>query len=86
MSTSLTWINRAETTQAKLQLLLQEIRMSVDRRLKQGRAMGENAARTIPSTRKSSQRARAEELSLEQRVEIAQRIEAKESRGKPPSI
>jgi hypothetical protein len=60
--------------------------MSSNRRLKQGRAKDKKAARTIRSTGKRGKRARAEELSPEQRVELAQQIEAKESRGKPPSI
>jgi hypothetical protein len=60
--------------------------MSNNRRLKQGRAKDQKATRTLRSTNKRSKRARAEELSPEQRVELAQQIEAKESRGKPPSI
>jgi hypothetical protein len=60
--------------------------MSSNRGLKQSRAKDETAARTIRSTRKRSKRGRAEELSPEQRVELAQQIEAKEFRGKPPSI
>lgn len=60
--------------------------MSSNRRLKQGRAKDETAARTIRSTGKRSKMRRAEELSPEQRAELAQRIEAKEFRGKPPSI
>jgi hypothetical protein len=46
-----------------MELLLQEIRMSSNRRLKQGRAKDEKAARTIRSTGKRGKRARAEELS-----------------------
>jgi hypothetical protein len=64
----------------------QEIRMSNNRRLKQGRAKDQKATRTLRSTSKRSKRARAEELSPEQRVELAQQIEAKELRGKPLSI
>jgi hypothetical protein len=60
--------------------------MSSNRQLKQGRAKDETAARTIRSTGKRSKRERAEELSPERRVELARRIEAKEFRGKPPSI
>ena len=44
------------------------------------------ATRTLRSTSKRTKRPRAEELSPEQRVELAQQIEAKEFRGKPPSI
>jgi hypothetical protein len=60
--------------------------MSNNRRLKQSRAKDETATRTIRSTRKRSKRGRAEELSPEQRVELAQRIEAKEFRGELRSI
>jgi hypothetical protein len=60
--------------------------MSSNRRLKQARAKDETTARTIRSTGKRSKRGRAEELSPEQRVELAQQIEAKEFLGKPPSI
>jgi hypothetical protein len=66
--------------------LIQEIRMSSNRRLKQGRAKDEKATRTLRSTIKRARRAPTEELSPEQRVELARRIEAKEFRGKPPSI
>jgi hypothetical protein len=41
---------------------------------------------TPRSTNKRTKRAQTEELSPEQRVELAQQIEAKESRGKPPLI
>jgi hypothetical protein len=58
--------------------------MSSNRRLKQGRAKDQKATRV--SNNKRSKKARAEELSPEQRVELAQQIEARESRGKPPSI
>jgi hypothetical protein len=52
-----------------LQLLLQEIRMSSNRRLKQSRTRDdEKGARTARSTGKRSKRAQAEELSPEQRV------------------
>lgn len=60
--------------------------MSSNSRLKQGRTKDEKAAPTIRSTSKRTKRGRAEELSPEQRVELAQQIEAKEFRGKPPSI
>ena len=59
--------------------------MSSNRRLKQGRGKDQKATRTLRST-KRTRKARTEELSPEQRVELAQQIEAKESRGKPPSI
>jgi hypothetical protein len=60
--------------------------MSRNRRANQVRAKDEKAARTVRSTRKRGKRVRPEELSPEQRVELAQQIEAKEFRGKPPSI
>jgi hypothetical protein len=60
--------------------------MSSNSRLKQGRAKDQETTRTLSSTNKRRKRARTEELSPEQRVELAQQIEAKESRGKPPSI
>ena len=60
--------------------------MSSNHQLKQDRPKDEQATRTLRSTNKKSKKARTEELSPEQRVEIAQQIEAKESRGKPPSI
>jgi hypothetical protein len=60
--------------------------MTSNRRLKQGRAIGENAKRALRSTGTMRKRARAEELGPEQRVELARRIEAKQFRGKPPSI
>jgi len=60
--------------------------MSSNPRLKQGRSKDEKPTQTPRSTGKRSKRARAEELSPAQRVELAQQIEAKEWRGKPPSI
>jgi hypothetical protein len=60
--------------------------MSSNRRLKQGRAKDQKAPRALRSSSKRGKNARAEELSPQQRVELAQQIEAKESRGKPPSI
>jgi hypothetical protein len=60
--------------------------MSGNRHVKQGRAKDEKATRTLRSTGKRTRRARTEELSPEQRVEIAQQIEAQKFRGKPPSI
>jgi hypothetical protein len=72
--------------EAKLLFCDREIPMSSNRRLKQGRAEDQKATRTLRSTNKRTRKARTEELSPEQRVEIAQQIEAKELRGKPPSI
>ena len=60
--------------------------MSGRRGTKQVRAKGEKAPRTIRLSGKRSGRAQAEELSPEQRVEIARRIEAAEFRGKPRLI
>ena len=60
--------------------------MSSNSRLKQGRRKDHETTRTLSSTNKRRKRARTEELSPERRVELAQQIEAKESRGKPPSI
>ncbi len=60
--------------------------MSSTRRLKKGRAKDVKSTRPLRSTGKRTKKAPAEELSPEQRVELAQQIEAKESRGKPPSI
>jgi hypothetical protein len=60
--------------------------MSSNRRLKQRRAEDQKTTRTLRSTNKRTRKARTEELSPEQRVEIAQQIEAKELRGKPSSI
>ena len=60
--------------------------MSSNRRLKQDRPNDEKATRTLRPTIKRTRKARTEELSPEQRAEIAQQIEAKESRRKPPSI
>jgi hypothetical protein len=60
--------------------------MSGDRRLKRGRTRDEKATRTRRPIGKRTKKARGEELSPERRVELAQKIEAKEFRGKPPSI
>jgi hypothetical protein len=60
--------------------------MSIGRRLKPPRGKDPKATRTPRSTNKRSKEARAEELSPEQRVKLAQQIEAKEFRGRPPSI
>jgi len=69
-----------------LNLQQREIGMSSNRRPKQSRAKDEMATRPLRSTARKTKRVRGEELSPEQRVEIAQQIEAKERRGKPPSI
>jgi hypothetical protein len=60
--------------------------MSDNRRAKQGRAKDERVTRAPRSMNNRSKKVRAEELSPEQRVELAQQIAAKEFRGKPPSI
>ena len=60
--------------------------MSSNRQLKPGRAKDQKATRAFRSTNKRTRKARTEELSPEQRVEIAQQIKAKELRGKPSSI
>ena len=60
--------------------------MSSRGQLKEGRAKDQNAMRTPRSTGKRTKKTRAEELSPEQRLELARQIEAKELRGKPPSI
>jgi hypothetical protein len=62
------------------------MQMSGNPQLKQGRAKAEKATRTPRSTGKTIKRALGEELSPEQRMKLAQQIEAKERRGKPPSI
>jgi hypothetical protein len=58
--------------------------MSGNPKLKQGRAEKERVTRT--PTGKGIKGALGEELSPEQRVELAQKIEAKERRRKPLSI
>jgi hypothetical protein len=60
--------------------------MPSNRRLRQSRAKDDKVTRTLRSATKRTRKARSEELSPEQRVELAQQIEAKERRGKPPSI
>jgi hypothetical protein len=60
--------------------------MSSNRRAKQRQAKEGKLTWTIRLPRKRGARARTEELSPEQRVELAQQIEAKEIRGKPRSI
>jgi hypothetical protein len=82
----LTWIKSCRRGASQIEFLQQETRMPSNRRLKQGRAKDQKATRTLRSTNKRSKKAPAEGLSPEQRVELAQQIEAKELRGKPPSI
>jgi hypothetical protein len=82
----LIWIKGRRRGASQIELPQQEIQMSGDRRLKQDRAKDQKATRTPRSTGKRVKRARTEELSPEQRVELAQQIEAKEFRGKTPSI
>jgi hypothetical protein len=60
--------------------------MSSNRHLKHGRTQEEKPTQTLRTTARRTKRVRGEELSPAQRVELAQQIEAKESRGKPPSI
>ena len=60
--------------------------MAGDRRLKQARVNDGEARQTFRSTGKRTKRPRAEELSPEQRVELARQIEAREFRGKSRSI
>jgi hypothetical protein len=59
--------------------------MPEDRGLKQGSGTARKAAEPRRRARKKASSA-AEELSPERRVELAQQIDAKRSRGKPPSI
>jgi hypothetical protein len=60
--------------------------MSGNRHLKQGRTQEEKPTQTLRATARRTKRVRGEELSPEQRLELAEQIEATESRGKPPSI
>ena len=59
--------------------------MPGSRRLIQGRGRDRKATETLRPTMKKAKSA-PEELSPERRVELAQQIEAKRFRGKPPSI
>jgi hypothetical protein len=59
--------------------------MSRDRGSKQGREKVPRVAEKRSRARKRAKSA-PEELSPERRVELAQQIEAKRFRGKPPSI
>jgi hypothetical protein len=54
--------------------------------LKQGREKDRRATETPRRTKKKAKSAPLEELGPERRLELTQQIEAKRSRGKPPSI
>ena len=54
--------------------------------MKQGRGKDRKATGTLHPTKKKAKSAPPEELAPERRAELAQRIEAKRFRGKPPSI
>jgi hypothetical protein len=56
------------------------------RLLKRGRGRDRKATETLRPTKKKAKSAPPEELGPERRAELAQRIEAKRLRGKPPSI
>ena len=60
--------------------------MAGDRAAKQGSPKKERASGMPRSAGKKVKTLPAEELSPERRVEIAQEAEAKQFRGKPPSI
>jgi hypothetical protein len=60
--------------------------MPSNRRLRQSRAKDDKVTRTLRAAAKRTKEPRSEELSPEQRAELAQQIEAEERRGKPPSI
>lgn len=60
--------------------------MSSGRRSKQDSGKDQKAMATLASTRKKAKSASVEELSPERRVELAQQIEARRFRRKPPSI
>jgi hypothetical protein len=68
------------------EFLQREDEMSNSRGSKQGRGKDQRANWTRRPTNKRRKNARTEELSPEQRIELARQIEAKEFRGKPPSI
>jgi hypothetical protein len=59
--------------------------MSGDRGSKQGRGRVQRAAGTRSRARRKA-KSTPEELGPERRLELAQQIEAKRFRGKPPSI
>jgi hypothetical protein len=61
------------------------MRMSGDHGSKQGRGKAQSAVETRSRARKKAE-SKPEERSPERRAELAQRIEAKRFRGKPPSI
>jgi len=60
--------------------------MASDRRTKEGGGNDRTAVGTLRPARKKAKSRRLEELSPEQRVELARKAEAKQFRGKPPSI
>jgi len=60
--------------------------MSGDRGSKEGRGRGPKLAEPRDRARGKKPERAPEELSPEQRTELARRIEAKRFRGKPPSI
>jgi hypothetical protein len=60
--------------------------MPCGRPLKQGREKDQRATETPRRTKKKAKSAPLEELGPERRSELTQQIEAKRSRGKPPSI
>jgi hypothetical protein len=60
--------------------------MPSNRRLRQSRAKDDKITHTLRAATKRTKEPRSEELSPEQRAELAQQIEAKERRGKPLSI
>jgi hypothetical protein len=60
--------------------------MASDRRLKEGRGKDQKAVETLRPTREKAKSKRLEELSPEQRAELARKADAKQFRGKPPSI
>jgi hypothetical protein len=59
--------------------------MSEDHGSKRGRGKAERAVETGSRARRKAKSTK-EELSPERRLELAQQIEAKRFRGKPPSI
>jgi hypothetical protein len=60
--------------------------MATDRVSKKSAPSKESASATPQRTRKKAKTLAQEELSPERRVELAQQIEAKLWRGRPPSI
>jgi hypothetical protein len=84
--TWLMWIKLRRLRRAQADLLSTEIPVAGDRRSKQGKRTERSAtAKPRPAARKGK-RTPEEELSPERRVELAQQEEARQFRGKPPSI